>query len=177
VAAVRRIVPLAACVALLWVPAGAEAQKCIARPGTAALDQYCETVPTDRGDTPARTTDRSLRATLSHDEVQKLERHEDGGAVLALPAGSGPKPPSTGSEAGGRPAPSSSSPNETAAQSAPAAATDAPPDAPSSNPFSAAFTALGGVGALGWGIVVALVVAAAAAAAGTVGSRYAATRE
>jgi hypothetical protein len=177
VAAVRRIVPLAACVALLCAPAGAEAQKCVARPGTAALDQYCETVPTDKGDTPARTNDRSLRGTLSQDQVHKLERHEDGEAVLALPAGSGPKPPSRGSGAAGSAATSSSAPNETAAETAPAAATDAPPDAPSSNPLSAGFNALGGIGALGWGIVVALVVLAAAAAAGAVGSRYAATRE
>jgi hypothetical protein len=160
VAAVRR----AACIALagvaLCVPGTASAQKCIARPGTAALDQYCETLPTDKGDTPARPSDGKLRSSIPASDVDRLERHgKDGQAVLALPTGpKPPSPPSGGSSSGG-PALSATPPEKGAP-----ADSDAPPDAPSANPFSATFEALGGVGALGWGIVLTLVLLAAGTA-------------
>ena len=149
--------PFAALAVALCLPASASAQKCIARPGTAALDQYCETVPTDRGETPARPTDDSLRSKLAADDVCRLERHgKDGAAVLALPGG--PKPPSTPSR-GSRlsPTPPQASPRP--------AETDAPPGAPSANPFAVVFDALGGLGTLGWGVVLTLALLGVAAAA------------
>jgi hypothetical protein len=44
IAGLRRALP-AACVAALCAAAPANAQRCTAPPGTAAVDQYCETVP------------------------------------------------------------------------------------------------------------------------------------
>jgi hypothetical protein len=76
---------------------------------------------------------------------------------------SGPKPPSRPS--GG--SPTGPALGATPPQGAPVE-TDAPPDAPSSNPFSVAFDALGGVGALGWGVVLLLALLAALAAAALV---------
>ena len=153
--------PATALVLVLAFPAGASAQKCVARPGTAALDQYCETVPTDKGQTPARPSAGRLRGALPAGAVDKLERHgKDGEAVLTLPSGPGSSPPPSGT------APSGTQPLSTTRPGASAGAeTDAPPDAPSANPIRGVFTALGGVGALGWGVVLALVAFAAVAGA------------
>jgi hypothetical protein len=168
VAAVRRVLVFTALALVLCLPASASAQKCVARPGTAALDQYCETVPTDRGQTPARPTDGRLGSTLPADSVSKLERRgKEGAAVLALPPGPGSSPPPSGTAPAG---------TQPLSSTAPAAATDAPPDAPSSNPVSVAFSALGGVGALGWGLVVVLVALGMVAVASAAATRAAARR-
>ena len=158
-AAVRRLLAVVPLAVALAVPAAASAQKCIARPGTAALDQYCETVPTDKGDAATHQSTGKLRSDLPAGEVDRLERRGDeGAAVLALPTG--PKPPSRPS---GGPS-SGSTLTPTPPTAAPAPETDAPPDAPSSNPFSVAFDALGGVGTLGWFVVLTLALLAAVAA-------------
>lgn len=154
---VKRVLPVMMLAVAVVLPASAGAQKCIARPGTAALDQYCETVPTDKGHTPARPSNPTLRDELPTNQVSKLERHgDDGKAVLALPKGPGSSPP-----------PSAAAPSGTRPLAATTSfdGTDAPPDAPSSNPLSAAFNALGEVGALGWGLVLVLMLLAAAAGA------------
>ena len=46
----RRLPPILLLLAALALPAGASAQECIAPPGTAAVDEYCETVPDAAGD-------------------------------------------------------------------------------------------------------------------------------
>jgi hypothetical protein len=146
---------------VLALPSSAGAQKCIARPGTAALDQYCETIPSGGGQRSTRPTGNStLKETLPRDEVSRLQRHGDeGNAVLALP--SGPAPPSSPSTAvsTGSHELSKTPPGEARAE------TDAPPAAPSANPVSATFSSLGLVGSLGWGLVALLAVVAALAAA------------
>jgi hypothetical protein len=150
VTSVRRLPPVAAVVLALALPAGAGAQKCIARPGTAALDQYCETVPTAVGDVSSRPADPRLRDVLSEEHKARVRRHgQDGEGLLGTPAG--PLPPS--------------SPGSVSIPVTAGAATDAPPDAPSSNPFSVAFDALGGVGTLGWFLVLVLALLAAVTAA------------
>ena len=162
----RRLVFLATLAALMCAPASVGAQKCVARPGTAALDQYCETVPTGKGPAPARREEGRLGSALPAQSVDKLERHgKDGEAVLALPTGGAPRPPSGSAPSGTQPLAS------TSPVGSPGAETDAPPDAPSSNPVSAAFTALGGVGALGWGLLLALVAVAVAAGAAAFAAR------
>ncbi len=50
----RRLVSLLVLAAALGPAAGpAHAQRCEAPPGTAAVDQYCETIPEERGSTPS----------------------------------------------------------------------------------------------------------------------------
>jgi hypothetical protein len=156
-----------ALVLVLAFPAAASAQKCVARPGTAALDQYCETVPTGKGPEPARQEEGRLGSALPAQAVEKLESHgKDGEAVLALPTGGTPRPPSGSAPSGTQPLSSASAKGSAGTES------DAPPDAPSSNPVSAAFTALGGVGALGWGLLLALVAVAVVAGAAAFSARH-----
>ena len=51
---IRRLVPLLVLAAALGPAAGpAHAQRCEAPPGTAAVDQYCEMIPEERGTTPS----------------------------------------------------------------------------------------------------------------------------
>jgi hypothetical protein len=89
--------PAAAVVAalcLLW-SASASAETCRPRPGTAGLDQYCETVPDAKGDKGASTRSEGtrLRDRLKQSEVKTLEaRGSTGRAVLSLPAGPRPQP-------------------------------------------------------------------------------------
>jgi hypothetical protein len=146
---------------LLALPSAAGAQTCVARPGTAALDQYCETIPSGGGQRSTRPTNPRLRDTLPPDEVSRLQRRGDeGNAVLALP--SGPAPPSAPSSAVSS---GSHELSKVPPGALPAAGTDAPPAAPSANPVSAAFSSLGFVGSLGWGLVALLAVLAVVASA------------
>jgi hypothetical protein len=150
-----------ALVLVLALPGLASAQRCVARPGTAALDQYCETIPGSSGSRPsARGGGSRLRDLLPDALVARFERHgEEGRAVLAL----SPGPTALSAAARER---SRTPPRERSAQASPALVeTDAPPDAPSANPLTASVDALGLAGALGWGLVVALGVFACLAAA------------
>ncbi len=76
--------------AALLVSAGAAAaQSCEAPPGTAGIDQYCETVPGAKGDRESGTGQRVGRS-LDRGTSQALERGgRDGRGVLALPAAAG----------------------------------------------------------------------------------------
>lgn len=85
----------------------ARAQRCVAPPGTAAIDQYCETVPTaggDRGSAPPAAPRGVPPRT-----VRRLAASGDDGAALNRLLGQAPEsgtgPASTGRQGGkGRPA-------------------------------------------------------------------------
>lgn len=150
----RRFLPaLAVLAAVSTAPSTAGAQNCVAPPGTAAIEQYCETVPdaANRGQGTASER-RRLRQSLPPRQARRLEQAgADGQAVLALPAAGG-GPGATGTAGAG----SSRSRQDRASGVAGAAKSRIQPDAaePSSNPLDAIANAVGtggGVsGAFGW---------------------------
>ena len=99
-------IALLALAATLLLASPAAAQKCVAPPGTAGVDQYCETVPSAGGDTgsdagaqrpapvSARTVrtlgasgqdGRSLNRFLGHDEAREGKRRGSAGAADQQP--------------------------------------------------------------------------------------------
>lgn len=81
------LAPTVAIAALLTFAGTAVAQRCVAPPGTAGVDQYCETVPAAKGDRPSGTGPRVSRSVGAGTE-RRLERAgRDGRGVLALPSG------------------------------------------------------------------------------------------
>ena len=132
---------------LLLCAASAPAQEtCQARPGTAALDQYCETVPTAGGARSVNTRGRRLRDVLPAGVVRRfLTRGPTGAAVLELPALASRVDRATGRDARGRSR--GGGPLRRAAPGVrPIAATD-----PSANPLKALRSAVGlGGGEAAW---------------------------
>jgi hypothetical protein len=64
----RALAAIALFSCMMGAPSGASAQECVAPPGTAAVDEYCETVPTargDRGGSPRPSRDLPGRTTRS----------------------------------------------------------------------------------------------------------------
>ena len=74
-------------VAALLVSVGAAvAQRCESPPGTSGIEQYCETVPTAKGDRESGTG-RRVGRSLDRGASRSLEQAgRDGRGVLALPA-------------------------------------------------------------------------------------------
>lgn len=148
----------AAAVAVAVTPVAATAQNCVAPPGTAAIEQYCETVPdaANRGQGTASER-RRFGDALSRRDARRLERAgADGRSVLDLPAAVGARASGEGSDGavgaatGGRG--DGSGPNGgagTGRRSIPPAAAE-----PSNNPLEAVVKAVGeggGVsGTFGW---------------------------
>ena len=86
---VRSFVALIA--ALVLLPAAtATAQTCVAPPGTAAIDQYCETVPAAGGD--RGSTDAGPRVAIPQQTADQLARSNEGGTLLRN-LGNDPKKP------------------------------------------------------------------------------------
>ena len=74
-------------ISVLLVSAGAAvAQRCKAPPGTAGIDQYCETVPGAKGDRESGSGKRVGRSLDREDSRALEEAGQDGRGVLALPA-------------------------------------------------------------------------------------------
>ena len=72
--------------AVLGLAGTAVAQRCEAPPGTAGVEQYCETVPGAKGERGSRTEPGVGRA-LDRRTARRLERAgRDGRGILALPA-------------------------------------------------------------------------------------------
>ena len=123
----------------LALPGSALAQACKAPPGTAAVDEYCETIPAAGGDEGANDPDRPA-ADVPAGTVAELAETKDGQALDRL-LGHDPNKPAGG---GRRPAPR------------PAAAGEAVPKAPSNNPLNAVRSAIGAGPTLGGGFVAVL---------------------
>jgi hypothetical protein len=134
---VRLFALLAASLALL-PSATAAAQSCQAPPGTAAVDEYCETIPAAGGD--RGSADPSRPVPISKQTAQELSGSRDGAALLRQ-LGNDPAKP-RGSRRSGSDEPSRSS--------------AAPPSAPSSNPLDAVGSALSSGPTLGGGFIAAL---------------------
>jgi len=76
-------------VAALLVPAGvasAAPQRCEAPPGTAGIDQYCETLPGATGDRESGAGPRAGRSLDPRTSRALEQAGQDGKGVLALPA-------------------------------------------------------------------------------------------
>lgn len=153
-------------------PSAALAQGCEAPPGTSAIEQYCERVPSAGTDSQGtRETKRESREALPPRTVRQLEQESGGEVVLGLPAAKGDDgaPPSGGAGTESAPAPKggASSPDTSKTEIAAADSTSEP----SNNPFEAAVAASGqgdGMGAMfGW-----LLVAAALGAAGLAWTQF-----
>jgi hypothetical protein len=142
---IRRKTPVAAVGAVLALaaPAPAATTACEAPPGTSGIDQYCEQLPTPRGDRPPGASDRRRPPVPRGTERALEQRGEDGAAILGLTAfGSAPDSASRGRD-------SKRDPTATAGQTATS-------DEPSSNPLSAITSAIRDGAVLGAGFVWAL---------------------
>ena len=116
---------------LLMTAAPAQAQQCVAPPGTGAIDEYCETVPTASGDRGSGDPQRA-GVPLPGRTVAELERSQDGQAlnrVLKQDPASRAERRAKGEELPAAPAPRSGQPV---------------PREPESNPFSAVQEAIAG---------------------------------
>jgi hypothetical protein len=115
------------------VPHTAAAQRCVAPPGTAAVDQYCETVPTAEGD---RGSADPPPAKLAPETVAALNRTPDGQALAQV----------LGQDAATGKARNKRVPAVT--------------PAPASDPFSAITQAIGDGSTIGTGFIIALIIIA-----------------
>jgi hypothetical protein len=91
----RRLMLLLSLMALLVVtPAASASEGCVAPQGTAAIDQYCEMLPTVEGPTDATGRETlPLASVLPKRMVKQLERAGIlGQALLALPSAAGGGP-------------------------------------------------------------------------------------
>lgn len=114
------------------------AQQCVAPPGTGAVDEYCEVVPTSKGD--RGSGDPKPRTPLSPQTAADLNRSGADGQGLLQAVGHDPA--TTDVTAKGkkkRPSPAASV------------------DAPSSNPLGAVGQALGDGSTIGTGFIIALI--------------------
>jgi hypothetical protein len=80
----RRVAPLLFALVLLALPAGASARECKAPPGTAAVDQYCETIPAAGGEAGSGTPESRSAVGVPGDAARELEKSPEGRAVLQL---------------------------------------------------------------------------------------------
>jgi hypothetical protein len=125
---------------LLVVPATASAQRCVAAPGTAAVDEYCESIPSPDGGTGAEDPASRPTVPVPGATLRRLVRGPDGEALVRV-LGHDPQKARDGK--GGAPA---GSPK----------AAPPPPQAPSVNPLNAVRTALADGPSLGRGFVAVL---------------------
>ena len=71
-----------ALIAILVAAAPAAAQKCVAPPGTAAVDQYCENVPSATGNGGGSDSNSSSGASAPRSTVRALDRAGETGKEL-----------------------------------------------------------------------------------------------
>jgi hypothetical protein len=116
--------------------ASASAQDCQAPPGTAAIDQYCETIPAAGGD--RGTGERRASVPLSAATVRKLRNSGEQGEALLRQLGRNPAKRDRGTKS-----PAPSAPTHAAG-------------APSNNPLDAVSSALSSGPTLGGGFIAAL---------------------
>lgn len=135
---VRRLVLLAFALALLAAAPAAAQRTCIAPPGTAAIDQYCEVVPDAGGD--RGSTDLRPPVAIPQETAEQLARSGGQGEALLRQLGQDPAKPRG---AGRRP-------------SGPADSSDPGPSAPSDNPLDAVSSALSSGPTVSSGFIVAL---------------------
>lgn len=148
----RRSVPvLVLLLAALVLPTKAVAQRCEAPPGTAAIDQYCETVPAVDGD--RGSGDPSAPAPVAPETVEELNAAGADGRALAqaLGHGSDGSPASDGGPGSGK--------NGSGGGAKPSGAGGTVPAAPSNNPLSAVPQAVGAGATSGAGLIVVLIFA------------------
>lgn len=142
VARLRHIALSSVVGALLFVaPGTALAQNCVAPPGTAGIDQYCETVPSAGGDQGAGPGQSRSAAPVSGKTVSALERSGQDGQALNRFLGQDPS-----SSAGKRSGKPSAGKQGTALDGRTA-------DEPSSNPLAAVRSAVGSGDTVGSGFV------------------------
>ena len=127
----------------LAAPATAATTDCVAPPGTAAIEEYCETVPSATGDKgggvrSAQPLDHSTRSELR-------SQGPDGQALAGLLSSDGSSAPS-----------GASGKSKASKGSAATAGTAAPQDEPSSNPLHAVTSAVEAGPTLGGGFAWAL---------------------
>lgn len=78
---------LVALITLAAAPAGARADTCAAPPGTAAIEQYCENIPTPAGKTGGHSGGGGSSSSIPAATAQRLAAG-GAGALLAVPGGS-----------------------------------------------------------------------------------------
>jgi hypothetical protein len=128
---------------LFVMPGTALAQDCVAPPGTAGIDQYCETVPSAGGDQGAGSKSRSP-APVSGKTVSTLERSGEDGKALNRFLGQDP-----GASAGKR----GRKPSAGERRQESASLDGQTADEPSSNPLAAVRSAVGSGDTVGSGFV------------------------
>lgn len=142
-------------------PAAAQAQKCVSPPGTAAIDEYCETQP---GVTGARgPDDPGGGGNLPRGTVQKLSSAGADGEALVRATGAQPADPSgaqSGSAGTRRPGAGGRGPGGSDGRGGGAQGDrhTVTPQAPSSNPLSAVTQSVGKGSSIGSGFVIGLLV-------------------
>lgn len=134
----------AACLLLALVAPTAAARDCKAPPGTAAIDQYCETIPTASGDRGSGTGATQARAPIPAGTRKELAETEDGRALAAI----------IGADMRDR-----NSPGRGSEPAAGAGGADSPELVPGANPFTAVLAAIESGSPTGSGFFVALLLA------------------
>jgi hypothetical protein len=140
----RRLILLATMLFVL-TPGGASAQRCVAPPGTAAVDQYCETVPTAGGDRDS-SGPRAPVTPVAPSTSAALARAGKDGEALNRALGQQPGKASQGVKGTRRDGAASGSGSGSAAI----------PSAPSDNPLTAVRQSLASGDTIGSGFVWAL---------------------
>jgi hypothetical protein len=141
----RAFVLAALLLALTATPAAA-AGRCVAPPGTGAVDEYCETVPTDHGNRGSGDTGSNGPA-ISDKTITQLAASGTDGQELAQAIGADPTKLAAAVGAKAK--------RPHGSKVVPAVAV---PDAPSSNPLNAVREAVGGNSTIGSGFIIALIV-------------------
>lgn len=135
---------------VLALPASSEAQSCEAPPGTAAIDQYCETVPDVEGVRGAG--EPAPAAPVAQDTLDELAASGADGEAFAQSLGDGlGDGPGSGSSPEGI-----SDGND---RTAPTTSSSGMPDAPSNNPLTAVSQAVGDGSTVGLGLIVVIIAA------------------
>jgi hypothetical protein len=80
----RRFAVLMCALAFLALPAGASARECKAPPGTAAVDQYCETIPSAGGEAGSGTPESRTAVGVPGETARELQESPEGRALLQL---------------------------------------------------------------------------------------------
>lgn len=137
---IRSAVLAVICVTALAATPSASARDCKAPPGTAAIDQYCETIPTASGDRGSGTGANQARVPIPGPTREQLSRSEEGQALVGL------------IDADGRVRPRQNG----TSRSRPAGGSEFAPTPPAANPFSAVLAAIESGDTAGSGFVLVL---------------------
>jgi hypothetical protein len=123
--------------------AAAQAQRCTAPPGTAAVDQYCETIPAADGSTGSQPGNDAARGSVSKGTLEALRAAgADGSSLAGIVSQTAPAPATGSPQRADAPKPSAKRP----------AGKDTT-DRPSANPLTALSSAAGDGSILPSGLV------------------------